>query len=72
MLDSTLLKVMAEGKTIIMTSHDLARSADLATRFDVISHGIISASIHGQNLSPDGLLEFYRKSLENQLVEGLS
>jgi ABC-type multidrug transport system ATPase subunit len=27
-----------------MTSHDLARSEDLATRFDILSRGVIAAS----------------------------
>ena len=32
------------GRTVVMTSHDLARAADLATRFDVLSRGVIAAS----------------------------
>lgn len=39
MLDTVLREVAARGRTVVMTSHDLARAADLATRFDVLSRG---------------------------------
>jgi len=48
-----------------MTSHDLARVADLAGRFDVLTRGVIHASVHANDLRPDGLLAFYRQSLES-------
>ncbi len=37
MLDETLKSVAAQGRTVVMTSHDLARAEDLATRFDILS-----------------------------------
>ncbi len=37
MLDVVLRDVAAAGRTVVMTSHDLARTADLASRFDVLS-----------------------------------
>jgi heme exporter protein A len=49
-----------------MTSHDLARTADLATRIDVLSRGAIRASIPSAALPKDGLLRFYRDALEEQ------
>jgi heme exporter protein A len=45
MLDDVLRQVAARGRTVVMTSHDLARAADLATRFDVLSRGVIQASV---------------------------
>src|SRR5512138_3061846 len=45
MLDGILSEVAARGRTVVMTSHDLARAADLATRFDVLSRGKIVASV---------------------------
>jgi heme exporter protein A len=48
-----------------MTSHDLARLADLASRFDVLSRGIIADSVQRANIDPNNLLAFYRKTLEN-------
>jgi hypothetical protein len=45
-----------------MASHDLARAAGLASRFDVLSRGSIRASISSQALPQDGLLAFYREA----------
>lgn len=63
MLDSVLQQVAGRGRTVVMTSHDLARAADLANRFDVLSRGRIVASTPRESLSENGLLEFYRNSL---------
>ena len=64
MLDHLLREVAATGRTVVMTSHDLARVQDLARRFDVLSRGKILASISAEKLPPDGLLTYYRKALE--------
>ena len=45
MLDTVLREVAARGRTVVMTSHDLARVADLASRFDILSRGCITASV---------------------------
>src|SRR3990172_11055467 len=45
MLDNVLRQVAVSGRTVVMTSHDLARAADLASRFDVLSRRKIAASI---------------------------
>jgi heme exporter protein A len=63
MLDNVLLQVAASGRTVVMTSHDLARAADLASRFDVLSRGAIVASIRRDQLDPDQLLSFYRQAV---------
>ena len=64
MLDAVLREVAARGRTVVMTSHDLARSADLASRYDVLSRGVIAASIQRSDMDPDGLLSFYRQTLQ--------
>jgi heme exporter protein A len=64
MLDTILREVAARGRTVVMTSHDLVRVAELATRFDVLSRGLIQASTPRQTLPQDGLLAYYRKTLE--------
>lgn len=64
MLDAVMKEVATRGRTVVMTSHDLVRAADLASRFDVLSHGTIRASIPRSRLPQDGLLAFYRQSLE--------
>jgi heme exporter protein A len=63
MLDNVLREVAARGRTVVMTSHDLARTADLASRFDVLSRGKIVASARREELSPDRLLGFYRDAI---------
>jgi heme exporter protein A len=64
MLDDVLREVAARGRTVVMTSHDLARAADLAWRFDVLSRGQIIASTTRSVLDPDQLLGFYRRSIQ--------
>lgn len=64
MLDETLKTVAARGRTVVITSHDLARVAALAQRYDVLSRGRIAASARRADLPPDGLLAFYRQALE--------
>jgi heme exporter protein A len=62
MLDGVLRAVTSHGQTVVMTSHDLARAADLALRFDVLSRGKITASASSRNLPDNGLLAFYREA----------
>jgi heme exporter protein A len=61
MLDNVLREVAARGRTVVMTSHDLARVADLASRFDVLSRGVIAASVQRSEIEPNSLLAFYRQ-----------
>ena len=63
MLDDVLKTVAAEGRTVVMTSHDLVRAEDLATRFDILSRGVITASTTREGLQNTNLLAFYRESL---------
>ena len=63
MLDDVLKTVAAKGRTVVMTSHDLARAEDLATRFDILSRGVISASASRKELKKTNLLAFYRQAL---------
>jgi heme exporter protein A len=68
MLDTVLRQVAARGRTVLMTSHDLSRVSDLASRFDVLTRGSIQASISIDQLPQDGLLAFYRQALEKAAV----
>jgi heme exporter protein A len=63
MLDKLLQTVAAQGRTVVMTSHDLARAEDLATRFDILSRGTIAASASRRQLGRTNLLTFYKKTL---------
>lgn len=64
MLDNVLREIAARGRTVVMTSHDLARAADLASRFDILSRGVIVASVQRAEIDPNNLLAFYRQSIE--------
>ena len=63
MLDGVLQSVAAQGRTVLMTSHDLARSEALATRFDILSRGVIVASGTRKDLGRGNLLSFYKRAL---------
>lgn len=63
MLDTVLREVAARGRTVVMTSHDLARVADLASRLDILSRGVITASVQRSQIEPNNLLAFYRQSI---------
>jgi len=64
MLDKVLLEVATRGRTVVMTSHDLAHTADLAWRFDVLASGKIIASTTRSEIDPDQLPGFYRRAIE--------
>ena len=64
MLDAALRQVAVRGRTVVMTSHDLSRAEDLASRFDVLARGMIQGSVQRQDIARDGLLGYYRKTLE--------
>ena len=63
MLDEVLKTVAAKGRTVVMTSHDLARAEELATRFDILSRGIIASSAKRDELGSGNLLTFYKQAL---------
>jgi heme exporter protein A len=60
MLDDVLREVASRGRTVVMTSHDLARAAVMADRLDVLSKGKITASLEKDEIAPDELPSFYR------------
>jgi heme exporter protein A len=64
MLDGVLREVAARGRTVVMTSHDLSRAADLASRFDILSRGEITASVQREDIEIDQLLGFYRQAIQ--------
>ena len=68
MLDGVLREVAARGRTVVMTSHDLSRAADLASRFDVLSRGVIAASLPRAEIDTRDLLAFYRQAAEGVVV----
>lgn len=60
MLDKVLRDVAGRGHTVVMTSHDLPRAVDLATRVDILSKGKIAASIRQGEVPPEEMPALYR------------
>ena len=60
MLDRLLGQVAGEGRTVVMTSHDLQRAASLAKRVDVLAGGVMAASVRKGELDPEELPALYR------------
>jgi heme exporter protein A len=60
-LDSLLTTVSSEGRTVVMTSHDLARAAGLASRVDILYGGVIARSIRRTEIQTDELARLYRQ-----------
>lgn len=69
MLDVVLRRVSADLRTVVMASHDLVRISDLASRFDVLSRGVICASINMDRLSGTNLMTFYKDAISSQNLE---
>jgi heme exporter protein A len=63
MLDQLLQQVAIRGRTVVLTSHDLGRVANLASRFDILTKGKIQSSISADELPKHGLLEYYQDVL---------
>ena len=68
MLDGVLREVAARGRTVVMTSHDLTRVGELASRFDVLSRGQIAASVSRAEIEPNALLGFYKSALQEEVL----
>ncbi len=71
MLDGVLRQVAQRQRTVVMTSHDLVRVGELASRFDVLNRGCIQTSAQRDSLPQDGLLTFYRLALEASSTNNL-
>ena len=70
MLDQLLQQIAIRGRTIVMTSHDFPRVANLATRFDVLYKGRIHSSKQAKDLPEHGLLEYYQSIVKELEAEG--
>jgi heme exporter protein A len=65
MLDDILRSVAVQGRTVVMTSHDLGRAEGLATRFDILTRGVIAASATRKEIGKSTLFSFYKNALAN-------
>ena len=62
-LDNYIRRAMSEGKTCVMTLHDLALGYDLADRLVVIEKGAAALDVAKRSLSLEDFLERYRRIL---------
>ncbi len=60
-LDALLTTLSSEGRTVVMTSHDLVRAAGLASRVDILNGGVIARSIRRTEIRTDELARLYRQ-----------
>ncbi len=63
-LDKILKDVALEGRTVVMTSHDLLRASELASRLVLLSKGKIARSVSTADLDPAQLVDFYKTGLQ--------
>lgn len=61
MLDGLLQEVAGEGRTVVMTSHDLTRAAGLASRVEILVGGRIARSVPRGGLQAAELSALYRE-----------
>ena len=62
-LDNYIRRAMSEGRTCVMTLHDLALGYDLADRLVVIEKGAAALDVAKRSLSLEDFLERYRRIL---------
>jgi heme exporter protein A len=62
MLDGLLRDVAARGRTVVMTSHDLMRASDLASRVDILARGVIARSVQRGEPDAADLPALYREA----------
>ena len=72
MLDQIMRQVAVRGRTVVMTSHDLTRVEDLASRFDVLANGKFVASQSRAEIQAQGLLNYYRSALDGATTRSKS
>jgi heme exporter protein A len=59
MLDEVLRAVVAQGRTVLVTTHDLPRALGLSHRVLILNGGVIAHEARSSDLTPAGLAETY-------------
>ena len=59
MLDEVLRAVVAQGRTVLLTTHDLPRALALSHRVLILNGGVIAHEARSSDLTPAGLAETY-------------
>jgi heme exporter protein A len=63
MLDELLTEVGKQGRTVVMTSHDLKKAAVLASRVDILARGRLTASYRSDEFSAETLPKLYEEAM---------
>ena len=59
LLDGVLREVVSQGRTVIMTTHDLLRGVQMADRVAILSKGVIAYDARRDELDPLGFATTY-------------
>jgi heme exporter protein A len=62
-LDGLLVNIAQQGRTVVMTSHDLVRASGLASRLDILSKGRIYKSVSKVEFKSTDLVQLYKDAL---------
>ncbi len=60
MLNAVLKDVVSQGRTLVMTSHDLPRAAGLVGRIDILSKGMMAESISCSEATVEEMVQRYK------------
>lgn len=66
MLDSILLDLSRQGRTLVLSSHDPVHVAGLVSRVDVLSDGDMIASRGVEEIGKEHVLSFYQEAIRGK------
>lgn len=64
MLDQVLRDAQLQGRTVLLTTHDLSRALALADRVAILAHGVIAFSARCRDLEPGAFAETYAAAVQ--------
>lgn len=70
LLDELLLREKADGRTILLITHDLVHGLDLCDRIAILNRGKIVASLNSQEVTSGEFLELYAAHTGRREVAG--
>jgi len=68
-LNELLVSLAKDGKTIVMSSHDLDIVSEFSNRVDILIRGQFKASMTGKDLTPEKLIQNYRKLTAEHMLQ---
>ncbi len=64
MLDDVLREARRSGRTMLLTTHDLARALALADRVAILAHGVITFTARCRDLDPRSFVDIYANAVQ--------